>query len=155
MRRSSAALCCLRAIVYTEPTILVLLITALLLAGGGLVFADDDRDDARRKSSSTSHAASEDDNGDKRKSGASSSTIIEDSFSDSPGTPLGAHSPLIDDLATGWQTSFGSNFAIDAAGGAASDPTGLGVPYFSPELIGFMSHGSGNKFDNFAAYVLR
>ncbi|MCH8230568.1 MAG: hypothetical protein IIA53_09595, partial [Chloroflexi bacterium] len=78
----------------------------LLLVWGNLAFADDEQH-------------------------SSSSTIVEDSFFDSPGTPLGAHSPVTDDIGTGWQTTFGSNFAIDSTGSAASDPTGLNTPYFS------------------------
>ena len=81
----------------------------LLLVWGNLAFADDD------------------DEGEE----SSSSTIVEDSFFDSPGIPLGAHSPVTDDIGTGWQTTFGSNFAIDSTGSAASDPTGLNTPYFS------------------------
>ncbi len=97
-------------IMHKKLTTIVLIAMTLLFVGGGggVAFADDNH-------------------GKKNKA----AIIIEDSFSDSVGTLLGVHTPTVDDIGTGWQTTFGQNFAIDVTGEAIADPSGLNTPYFS------------------------
>lgn len=93
---------------YVKLLAILVIASTLILAGTGVASA---ADSAKKKSEPP--------------------IIVLDKFDDISGTLLGVHAPDTDGVGGGWDTRFGSRFAITADGKSVADRSGLDTPYFA------------------------
>jgi len=58
-------------------------------------------------------------------------TVVNDTFTDNPGTTLTSHSPEVDVVGGGWKVEFGPNFEIASSGKEVRNTLGLDSPYYA------------------------